>query len=63
MTEVMIERWNNTDGTTDYIWSLWRDGNRLQIGNRHETPEAAKAEALSYCLETLHAEPDRMTRL
>lgn len=63
MTEIMIERWSKPDGTTDHIWSLWRDGGRLQIGNRHETPEAAEAEARAYCLQTLHTEPDRITRL
>ncbi len=63
MIEVMTERWTNTDGTTDHVWSLWRDGSRLQIGNRHSSAEYAEAEARAYCLQTLGTEPDRMTRL
>ncbi|MDH3472298.1 MAG: hypothetical protein OEM59_01290 [Rhodospirillales bacterium] len=63
MIEVMIERWSNADGSTDHIWSLWRQGSRLQIGNRHDTPEAAEVEARAFCLQALGSEPDRVTRL
>ena len=63
MIEVMIERWTDPLETTDHIWSLWRDGSRLQIGNRHATPEAAEAEARAFCLQALGCEPDRITRL
>ena len=63
MIEVMIECWTGADGTADHVWSLWRDGSRLQIGNRHSSIESAEAEARAYCLQTLGTEPDRMTRL
>ncbi len=26
MIEVFIERWTRPDGTTEYRWSVWRDG-------------------------------------
>ena len=63
MIEVMIERWTGADGTTDHVWSLWRDGSRLQIGNQHSSAEDAEAEARAFCLQALGAKPDRMTQL
>jgi len=44
MIEVMIERWTNPDGSIDHLWSLWRDGNRLQFGEKHDSATAAEAE-------------------
>ena len=26
MLEVIIERWTNPDGSTDYMWSVWQSG-------------------------------------
>ena len=63
MIEIMIERWTDPLGATDHIWSLWRDGSRLQIGNKHDTPEAAENEARVFCLQALGCEADRITRL
>jgi hypothetical protein len=63
MVEVMIERWMNADGSTDHLWSLWCDGDRLQFGRGHETGEAAEAEAPEFCHRSLGVQPDRMTRL
>jgi hypothetical protein len=63
MIEVMIERWTNAEGGTDHLWSLWRDGSRLQFGNKHDTAEAAEAEALALCQRALGAGPDKVTRL
>lgn len=63
MIEVMIERWTGAGGCTEHVWSLWQQGSRLQIGNKHDTPEAAEAEARAYCLSAFGGEPDRITRL
>ena len=63
MIEVMIECWTNPDGGAAHIWSLWRDGSRLQFGSKHDTPEAAEAEALAFCQRALGTAPDRVTRL
>ena len=63
MIEVMIERWANPDGSTDHLWSLWRDGSRLQFGEKHDNASDAEAEAVSFCQRALGVKPDRMTRL
>lgn len=63
MIEIMIERWDNRDGTTDYVWSLWQDGKRAQIGNRHDSAEAAESEAIAFCRQALQVEPDRVSQL
>jgi hypothetical protein len=63
MTEVMIERWTNRSGGEDFLWSVWRDGNRLHMGGPHQSAEAAEAEARDFCAKGLRAVPDRVTRL
>jgi hypothetical protein len=63
MVEIVIERWTNADGSTDHLWSLWRDGDRLQFGRKHKTSEEAEAEALEFCHRSLGVQPDRVTRL
>jgi hypothetical protein len=40
MIEIMIERWTNAEGETDFRWSVWRDGFRIQMGpEAHSTVE------------------------
>ena len=63
MIEVMIERWIGVGGVTDHIWSVWRDGSRIEIGQRHETTEAAEVEAREYCRRHFGGDPDRVTVL
>ena len=63
MIELMIERWNNLDGSADHFWSIWHDGKRLRFGRRHPDAEAAEAEALAFCRQAMGREPDRITRL
>ena len=63
MIEIVIERWTGADGRTDHLWSLWRDGGRLQIGNKHDSSNEAEEEALEFCRRALGAEHDRVTRL
>ena len=59
----MIERWSNPDGSQDYLWSVWRDGKRLQVGGRFESAEAAETAARRFCLTTLGADADRVRSL
>ncbi len=63
MLEAIVERWVNADGSTDYMWSVWRDGNRIQMSGTYPTSEAAEADAVEFCAETLNGPPDRITRL
>lgn len=63
MLEVMIEQWNNLDGSTDYLWSLWRDGRRVHMGGTHASAAAAEAAARAFCRDRLGAEPNAVTRL
>lgn len=63
MLEIMIERWSNRDGTEDFIWSAWRDGERLHMGGPHGDAAAAEGEGRRYCLSRFGAEPDQIVRL
>jgi len=63
MIEIMIERWTSTDGRTDYLWSLWQQGNRVQIGNKHGSSDEAEKEATAFCRRALGADPDQVTCL
>ena len=63
MLDVMIEEWKNLDGSTHYLWSVWRNGQRVHMGGTHKTPDAAEREARDYCTERLGAEPKSVTRL
>ncbi len=63
MIEIMIERWTGTDGRTDYLWSLWQEGDRIKIGSKHDSSEEAEQEATAFCRSALGADPDQVTRL
>ena len=63
MLEVMIEQWSNRDGTTDYLWSAWQNGTRIQMGGPHDSADGAEREASEYCRRALGADPDVVTRL
>ena len=64
MIEIVIERWANAAGNTDYLWSVWRDGNRIQMGSKvHSTSEDCEAQALEFCWRDLGHKPDKVTRL
>ncbi len=40
MIEIVIERWTNAEGQTDFRWSVWSDGYRIQMGQSpHSTAE------------------------
>jgi len=63
MIELMIERWINVDQSVDYLWSVWQEGERVEMGGSHASAEAAEEEALAYCRQVLGDEPDKVTRL
>lgn len=63
MIEVIIERWTQRDGHTDFLWSIWHNGKRAAMGEPQRTAEDAEAEALAVCRRALKREPDRITRL
>ena len=63
MLEVMIERWCQRDGSTDWLWSIWEDGERRYMGPAHETVEAAEMEARAACHQFLGRSPDDITVL
>ena len=50
MIEIMIERWTNAEGETDFRWSVWSDGHRIQMGpSLYSTAEDCEAQALKFC--------------
>ena len=62
--EVLIERWTDAGGTTEFRWSLWRDGHRVAMGHEtHATAEDCELEATAYCRQGLGCNPDRVTQL
>ena len=63
MLQVIVERWNNADGSVDYLWSVWKDGRRIRMGGRCASPDAAEAEARAFCASGLGSEPDTLRRL
>jgi hypothetical protein len=63
MLEVMIEQWMNLDGSTDYLWSVWRDGTRIHMGGALENAEDAEIDAKAYCVARLGGDPDSVVRL
>ena len=58
MVSVIVERWSNADGSTDFLWSLWQDGRRIHMGVKHDSAEAAEQEARLYCQQALAVEPE-----
>lgn len=63
MIEVMIEQWKNLDGTTDYQWSVWREGARVEMGGPFATGDAAELAAFEFCDRNFGAERATVTRL
>ena len=63
MTELIIERWTNLNQTTDYRWSVWVEGKRVQMGGPHRSAEESEREGRGYCQKELSLDPDRVTRL
>ncbi len=64
MIEIVIERWTNAEGETDFCWSVWSDGYRIQMGeNVHSRADDCEAQALEFCWRDLGHKPDKVTRL
>ena len=63
MVELMIEQWSQPDGSIRYLWSIWQGGKRIGIGEGATTAEAAERAGRQWCLQTIAAPPDRVTRL
>ena len=42
MIKVMIERWSQRDGSTDWLWSIWQDGKRRHIGGAKADADSAE---------------------
>jgi len=61
--EVIVERWSNADKSTDYRWSIWRGGNRVQMGGPHPSAEASEHDAVDFCRKNFQRPPDRIERL
>ena len=61
--EVIVERWTNPDKSTDYRWSIWRAGTRVQMGGPHASAEASERDAVAFCRKNFQRAPDRIERL
>ncbi len=64
MIEIVIKRGTNAEGETDFRWSVWSDGYRIQMGeNVHSRADDCEAQALEFCWRDLGHKPDKVTRL
>jgi hypothetical protein len=61
--ELIIEKWSNLDGTAHHLWSLWREGKRVEMSGRLATAESAESQGRAWCETNLGRPPDRVTRL
>ncbi|MGF1609251.1 MAG: hypothetical protein ACFCUQ_07640 [Kiloniellales bacterium] len=61
--EVIIERWNNADGSIDYLWSVWHAGRRVHMGGKFPSADAAKSEAVTFCRASFGVAPERVREL
>ncbi|MGQ0676096.1 MAG: hypothetical protein ACT4N4_08435 [Rhodospirillales bacterium] len=63
MTELIIEQWLNLDGSSQFLWSVWRDGKRIGMSRPQAKPEDAEQQGREWCLRSTGSRPDRVTRL
>lgn len=63
MVELIIEHWRNSDGSSHFLWSVWRDGKRVEMGRPAADALAAEQAGGQWCWRVLKAPPDRVTRL
>lgn len=61
--DIIIERWSNLDKSTDYRWSVWQGGSRVNMGGPHPSAEESEREAVTFCRKSLKREPDRIEHL
>ncbi len=62
MVEIIVERWSHRDRHVDFLWSVWKDGRRVEMGGPLADAAAAEEGARKYCREA-GLEVDRVTRL
>ena len=64
MIEIVIERWTNAEGETDFRWSVWGEGCRIHMGkNTYSSTDDCEVEAVEFCWRELGRKPDKVTRL
>ena len=63
MIELIIEKWGNLDGTASYLWSVWRDGKRIEMSGQIANADNAESQGRLWCERSLSQAPDRITRL
>ena len=63
MIEILFERWSQRDGSTDWLWSIWQDGERRHMGLPQQTADAAEIEARAACHKFMGKSPDAITFL
>ncbi|MEC7489999.1 MAG: hypothetical protein VYA17_10470 [Pseudomonadota bacterium] len=63
MIEIMIERWSQRDGSTDWLWSIWQDGERKHMGPSQPSVASAEMEARAGCQKLFGWVPDDVTIL
>lgn len=63
MIELIIERWSQRDGSVDWLWSIWQDGERRHMGPAQANAEAAEMEARAACHQLFGQAPDDVTVL
>ncbi|HSE79653.1 MAG TPA: hypothetical protein VLG66_16760 [Alphaproteobacteria bacterium] len=63
MVEIIVERWTNRDGSEEFLWSVWTDGRRIDMGGPLKDAAAAERAAQRYCKTQLGMVADRVTRL
>ena len=64
MIEIVIERGTNAQGKTVFRWSVWSDGDQIEMAqNTHSDADDCEAEAVEFCWRTLGQKPDQITKL
>lgn len=63
MVELIIEHWHSPDGSDHFLWSVWRDGKRVEMGRPTADADAAEQAGGQWCWRVLKSPPDRTTRL
>ena len=63
MLEIIVERWTNRDGSEEFLWSVWADGRRIEMGGPLKDAGAAARAGQRFCRMKLGSAADRITRL
>ncbi len=64
MIEIFIERWTSSQGGTEYLWSVWNGGLRVQMGpHAYSDVDECEAEGRDFCVRDLGRQPDKVSKL